>query len=92
VISGQTPPQAPLEVLSVVVSADRSLTLTWASEPEANYTVQTSTDFAKWFNVTPAVISEGFATDWRDGEPGYSDALPPSATVAGKFYRILRNR
>ena len=91
VIDNQPQTPAPVEILSIVLAAGKSVTLAWRSEPKASYTVQTSTNLVSWFSITPEVPSEGATTDWRDGEPGYSGSQPPSAGAANKYYRVIQN-
>jgi len=87
------PPPSENEVpfITLTKGLGSTLTLSFPSETDASYTIQTSTNMQDWFDVTPDIDSEGTSTNWRDGEAGYTDPLGPASARSKKFYRVLKN-
>jgi hypothetical protein len=82
---------ADLAITAVSRDAAGAVTIGWASEVGASYTVQTSLDMVTWSDVTPAVGSAGTSTTWTDGSAGFSDPNTPSSLTPTKYYRVKKS-
>ena len=85
------PPENEVSYLTLTRGPGATVTLTFPSEVDASYTIQTSTNMVDWMNVTPAFPSEGTTSDWNDGEAGFSDPLGSAFARSEKYYRVLKN-
>ena len=85
------PPENEVSYVTLTRGPGATVTLTFPSEVDASYTIQTSTNMVDWMNVTPAFPSEGTTSDWNDGEAGFSDPLGSAFARSEKYYRVLKN-
>lgn len=85
------PPENEVSYVTLTRGPGATVTLTFPSEVDASYTIQTSTNMVDWMNVTPAFPSEGTTSDWKDGEAGFSDPLGSAFARSEKYYRVLKN-
>lgn len=80
---GTAPASADFVITSLVIGpATGQVTLTWTSTAGATYTIQRTTDFAAWTDLTPNISSAGLSTT-------FTDTTLPAATTR-VFYRVKK--
>ena len=84
-------PENEVSYVTLTRGPGATVTLTFPSEVDASYTIQTSTNMVDWMNVTPALPGEGTTSDWQDGEAGFSDPLGSASARSKKYYRVLKS-